>query len=64
MPIRVASPAEQPDLRGASRILKFVFALGYEVVRRHEPGMYIEPPFPKYSESISTRRLSWSNTDA
>jgi len=26
--------------------------------------MYIEPPFPKYSESISTRRLSWSNTDA
>jgi hypothetical protein len=24
--------------------LKFVLALSYDVVRRHEPEMYIEPP--------------------
>ena len=35
------SSAEQSNLPRARRILKFVFALGYLVVRRHEPRMYM-----------------------
>ena len=39
--------AEQPYLARAGRILKFVFALRYDVVRRHEPRMYIERSWPE-----------------
>jgi hypothetical protein len=38
--------AEQSNLPRARRILKFVFALGYLVVRRHEPRMYMGLSWP------------------